>query len=168
MAYLILVGMMGSGKSTVGRVLADRLDLPFFDTDKQLERELGRSVKALFQVFGEDAFRDHETRLLRDWADGEGVISTGGGIVLREENWEQMRRLGVTVYLEADAETLKERLRRARAKRPLLAFEDWESRLEELLRVRQTLYEKADFRVASGLDDPDVMADRVMEALGWA
>jgi shikimate kinase len=102
----ILVGMMGAGKSTVGRMLAERAGREFLDTDQLITRRLGRPVNQLFQLYGQDAFREHEAAMIRSLEPGANVIATGGGTVLREDNWEQFRRLGATVYLEIAPELL--------------------------------------------------------------
>lgn len=156
--YFVLVGMMGSGKTTLGRALAERLDVPFEDTDRMLEFRLGRSIPSLFKVYGESAFRDHETSLLRSLEPKTGVLSTGGGIVVREENWKELRRLGKTIYLDVPFEVLKERLRTAKRPRPLLQHPDWEDRLKQLLEDRIPLYRKADVVLECGdREIPDAM-----------
>ncbi len=145
--YWILLGMMGSGKTTVGRELATMADLPFEDTDRLLQHRLGRSIQSMFDIYGESTFRDHETSILRALDPQPGVLSTGGGIVIRPENWDELRRLGTTIYLEVDADLLIERLRASRKKRPLLEVDQWEQRLRDLLETRRPLYEQADRRV---------------------
>lgn len=147
MALVILIGMMGSGKSTVGMELAKLMNVPFLDTDRLLEHRLGRPVRQWFQVYGEEAFREHETLMLQNLSDSEGVLATGGGIVLREENWAELRRLGTTVFLDVDFDILKDRLTRTKRKRPLLEVENWEVKLQELLAFRRPLYERADLSV---------------------
>lgn len=140
----ILVGMMGAGKSTVGRLLAEALCLPFLDSDTLLQNRLGRSIPQIFSLYGEAAFRDHESSVLRCLERQPGVLATGGGIVLREENWEQFRRLGTTIFLDVPPSVLKERLRQSKRRRPLLEFEDWEDRFDKLYAARREFYLKAD------------------------
>lgn len=152
----ILVGMMGSGKSTVGKALADLTGRTFNDTDAMIQARLGRTISQIFQVYGEEAFRDHETSLLKSLAPDNSVISTGGGIVVREANWTEMRRLGTTVFLDADHSTLVDRLERSKRKRPLLEVPDWKERLRNLMEQRRSYYEKADitFKVSdAGLEE---------------
>lgn len=165
MGCVILVGMMGSGKTTVGRNLAARLDVPFKDTDKMLGHILGRPEHELFRFYGEEAYRQHETRLLRDLELEDAVISTGGGIVTREENWVELRRLGTVVFLDVDAEVLKNRLRTAKKRRPLLEVPDWEDRLSQLLLERRKQYEKADISVRLGDEGLDEVVEIVLEKL---
>lgn len=142
----ILVGMMGAGKSSVARGLAEVSGRQALDTDQLLQNRFGRSVAQIFQVYGEEAFRDHETNLLKTLEPAEAILSTGGGIVLRPENWERMRSLGIIAYLEGSPETLVSRLRHSKRRRPLLEVENWEQRLEALLESRRPLYEQADLR----------------------
>src|SRR5690349_9612051 len=106
----ILVGMMGAGKSSVGRALAEASGRPFLDTDLMLQNRLGRPITQIFQVYGEETFRDHETSILRSLEPHPAIVSTGGGIVIREANWSEMKRLGLVIYLKARPETLISRL----------------------------------------------------------
>jgi shikimate kinase len=147
----ILLGMMGAGKSAVGRRLAELSGRRFLDTDLLIQARFGRSVSQIFQIYGEAAFRDHETSILRSLEPSESVLATGGGIVLREANWEELRRLGTTVYLKADLNTLCDRLEKSAKKRPLLHSEEWEQRVDTLLVQRLPLYEQADLTI--GVDD---------------
>lgn len=165
MGCVILIGMMGSGKTTVGRELAARLDLPFKDTDKMLAYLLGRPEHELFRYYGEEAYRQHETRLLRDLEPDDAVISTGGGIVTRDENWVELRRLGTTVFLDVDADVLKGRLRTAKKRRPLLEVPDWEDRLSQLLLKRRDQYEKADIHIRLGEEGIAEVVEIVLEEL---
>lgn len=163
MPLVILIGMMGSGKSTVGMELAKLLDVPFLDTDRLLEHRLGRPVRQWFQIYGEAAFREHETRMLQSLDDSAGVLATGGGIVLREENWAEMKRLGTTVFLDVDTSILKDRLTRTKRKRPLLEVENWEARFEEILATRRPLYEQADLVVRISEEDLGSVAQLICD-----
>lgn len=165
MGSVILVGMMGSGKTTVGRELAVRLDLPFKDTDKMLAYLLGRPEHELFRFLGEETYRQHESRLLRDLEQGDTVLSTGGGIVTCEENWVEMRRLGTTVFLDVDGDVLKNRLRTAKKRRPLLEVPDWEDRLSQLLRDRRQQYEKADLHIRLKTEEIEQVVEIVLGEL---
>ncbi len=165
MASLVLVGMMGSGKTTVGRIVAGRLDVPLKDTDKLLQHLLGRPVHQIFQHYGEDAFRQHESRLLRDMATEECVLSTGGGTVIREENWPELKRLGTTLFLDVDVEVLRARLATAKKIRPLLEVPGWETRVDELLAERRPMYERADFVLRLKDEDAEAVAEKVLGLL---
>jgi shikimate kinase len=162
MGSLVLVGMMGSGKTTVGRIVAGRLGVPLKDTDKLLQRLLGRPVHQVFQFYGEDAFRQHESRLLRDMPVEQCVLSTGGGIVLREENWPHLKRLGTTLFLDVDVDVLKARLATAKKIRPLLEVPGWETRVSELLAERRPMYERADIVLRLKDEGADVVAEKVL------
>lgn len=136
--------MMGAGKSAVGRALAELSGREFTDTDQLLQRRFGRPVNQIFAVYGEAAFRAHETSILKSLAPGPSVVSTGGGIVAREENWREMRRLGLTAYLDAPEDELLKRLAASKKRRPLLETEDWEGRVSDLLGQRAPMYRQAD------------------------
>ncbi|QYK52116.1 MAG: shikimate kinase [Fimbriimonadaceae bacterium] len=144
---IILIGMMGSGKSTVGRALASLLNYPFEDTDQMLEYRLGRHIPQLFKLYGEEAFRSHETAILKGLEPAERVLATGGGIVLKPENWTEFKRLGKTVFLDVSTELLSSRLGQSNRKRPLLQTENWEDKLSDLYAGRRHLYEQAEIIV---------------------
>lgn len=166
MGCLILVGMMGSGKTSVGRILSSRLGLPFRDTDKMIQDILGRPVHQLFKHYGEDAFRQHETRLLQDLEVSDCVLSTGGGTVIRDENWTELRRLGKTVFLDVAIEVLKERLKTAKKIRPLIEAPGWEDRLDQIIQDRRPMYERADIVIRLKDEGHEQVADMVLQAIG--
>ncbi len=164
---LVLVGMMGAGKSTVGHLVAERLGWRYLDSDEQVEAETGRTVVELFAERGEAAFRTEESRVLAEalGADEPVVVSAAGGVVLAEENRSLLRRRGPVVWLRAEPATLAARLGQG-AGRPLLGS-DPAGRIVELDEVRRPLYET----VATAVVDvdrlsPEVVADRVLEAAG--
>jgi shikimate kinase len=152
----ILLGMMGSGKSSIGKALAEATERRFLDTDILIENRFGRRISEIFRVYSEEAFRDHETSVLKSLDVTDSVIATGGGIVLREENWCELRRLGTTVFLDVDVGLLRTRLEGARRIRPLLAQDGWFEQLKSLYERRRPLYEQADVRIVLG--DMDVPA----------
>lgn len=138
-----LVGLPGSGKSTVGRQLARRLQLPFVDSDHVLEERLGCSIRSYFERAGEDAFRDQEQAVLDELTRmPQGVLSTGGGAVLRAANRSCLKTRTQVVYLKSTAEELFRRLRHD-TQRPLLQVADPLARLRELYAVRDPLYREA-------------------------
>lgn len=136
--------MMGSGKSTVGRDLAKLAGRTFVDTDVLLQNRFGRAVSQIFQIYGEEAFRGHETSVLKSLEPGNSVVSTGGGMAMRDENWVEMRRLGLVIFLDVPPDRLVDRLRRSKKKRPLLEVEDWEKRVADLYYQRLPMYQRAD------------------------
>ncbi|MBD2327296.1 shikimate kinase [Alkalinema sp. FACHB-956] len=165
---LYLIGMMGSGKSTVGQVLADRLGYQFFDSDTVIEQVAQQPVSQIFAESGEAVFRELETRVLAEIAGhGRKLVATGGGIVLKPENWGYLRH-GVIIWLDASIEILKTRLE-ADTTRPLLQGTDLETKLTSLYADRQALYAQADLRIMLGeTDTPEEICDRILLALAKA
>jgi shikimate kinase len=163
---IVLIGMMGAGKSSVGRVLSRRLRLPRFDTDELLAAEHGMPVAQVFTTLGEERFRDAETTVLRKLDATEmAVIVTGGGVVLRSENLPLLRGLGTTIWLKADEEKLFRRVSR-RNSRPLLQTADPRQTLRELLAKREPLYAAAaDLVVDTSTAMQDEVASHILEAL---
>jgi shikimate kinase len=157
--------MMGAGKSSVGRALAELSGREFVDTDLLLQHRFGRPVHQIFSLYGEDAFRHHETSVLKTLDPSPVVLATGGGIVTREANWDELRRLGRTIYLNASLETLVARLEASKKKRPLLMTEAWPERVETLLEQRRALYEQADIMIEVDSDDVKGLAVRVLQAI---
>ena len=137
-----LVGPMGSGKTSIGQRVARRLGLEFFDCDHELEGQTGASVSLIFDVEGEEGFRERETRMLDQLTRRKGVlIATGGGVVLRKENRELLRRNGLVVYMSTSVAQQLRRLSRDRT-RPLLQTPDRKERLAQLAAQRNPLYEE--------------------------
>jgi len=163
---IFLVGMMGAGKTTVGRALARRLKREFIDTDKLLVERTGVAVATVFEIEGEEGFRRRESALLRELCEGEGrVVATGGGIVLSGDNRDAMRESGTVIYLRARLESLWERTRQDTS-RPLLATPNPREKLAELLKQREPLYRAAAHIVVdSGSQSASTLANRVAAAL---
>lgn len=141
---IILIGFMGSGKTTVGEHLAQQLGYHFQDTDRLLEQKAEDTISRVFEIHGEKYFRDMETELLKELLPAlkHTVLSTGGGLPLREENIRLLQELGFVVYLQASKETILSRLVGDRT-RPLLQGEDMEQKVERLLGIRTPIYIKA-------------------------
>lgn len=141
---IILIGFMGSGKSTVGKRLAEALQYEFIDTDVEIEKKEGKTISDIFNTEGEGAFRDLETELIRSFLAKEKgkVISVGGGLPLREENRKILQQLGTVVYLKATAETIYERLKGDNS-RPLLQTENPYQRIREMMKDRENKYTEA-------------------------
>ncbi len=140
MRNVYLVGLMGAGKTTVGRMLAKRLSLDFVDSDREIEARTGVSIPTIFEIEGEDGFRKRETQVIADLSLRSGqVVATGGGAVLRQENRDKMRMSGFVVYLNAPPHVLLERTRHDR-NRPLLQVADPLLKLTELLSHRDQFY----------------------------
>jgi shikimate kinase len=165
-ANIFLVGMMGAGKSTIGRALAERLGRAFVDCDKVLVERTGVPIATVFEFEGEAGFRRREAVVLAELARGRGlVIATGGGAVLLEENRRLLREHGTVIYLRAKLEHLWERTRRD-ASRPLLATPDPKATLASLLAERDPLYsEVAHLIVDTGPQSAPSLVARVVAAL---
>jgi shikimate kinase len=164
-----LVGLPGSGKSTVGRQLARRLQLPFIDTDPVIERYLGCSIRAYFEREGEERFRDEEEAVLDELTQThDGVLSTGGGVVLRAGNRERLRTRTHVVYLHSAPDEVFRRLRHDQ-NRPLLQVKDPLSRLRDLYAVRDPLYrETAHFVIETGRPSVATLVNMIVMQLELA
>jgi shikimate kinase len=162
---VVLVGMMGTGKTAVGRTLAKQLKRPFYDTDHLIEEREGRTIPAIFESNGEAYFRDVETAIIREVAARpSGVIATGGGALLRGENRVALKQRGVLVWLQADLETMVNRTKR-RPTRPLLNVQDRRSQLAGLLAERTPMYAEADISVESTDRSVEAVAQLIMNRL---
>jgi shikimate kinase len=151
---LFLVGLMGAGKTTLGRQFARWLSKRFIDADHELEARLGVSIPTIFEIEGEDAFRDREQAVISDLVTLENIVlGTGGGAVLREANRRSLAANGTIVYLHADPATLYERIRHSRH-RPLLKSADPAGRIAELYAIRDPIYRSvAHHVIASDRDE---------------
>lgn len=163
---IFLVGMMGAGKTTVGRALAQRAGLDFVDTDRVLVERCGVPVATIFEIEGEDGFRKRESGVLVELAERDAcVVATGGGAVLAAENRQVMRDAGTVIYLRARVESLWERLRHDTS-RPLLATPDPRATLADLLHKRDPLYrDAAHLIVDTGAQSASTLVGRVLTAL---
>ena len=162
---LYLVGMMGSGKSSAGRHLAERLGYRFLDADSSIEQVAGRSIPELFASEGETGFRDLEAAVLNQIASWHSlVVATGGGVVTRPENWGQLQQ-GVVIWLDAPDALLLERLSADPTPRPLMQSADPAARLAELMTQRRPLYAQADLHIVQDGRTADQVAEQVLEAL---
>jgi shikimate kinase len=165
---VVLVGMMGAGKSTIGRRLAARLQLAFVDADTEIEAAHRMAIPDIFATYGEPYFRDGEARVIARLLDnGSCVIATGGGAVMRDETRERIQHQAVSIWLKADADVILRRVKR-RADRPLLKTADPAATIERLLGEREPLYRQADLTIASRDVPHDRIVDECVDALhGW-
>lgn len=162
---IVLVGMMGAGKTCIGRRLAERLGARFIDADDEIETAAGCAIEDIFEVYGEQAFRDVERRVIARLLSGPAhVLATGGGAFMDEETRRRIRRNGVSVWLRADLDLLLGRVARRRD-RPLLRNGNRRETIEALMRERYPIYAEADITVDSGKEVPETTVQRVMDAL---
>jgi len=156
---IVLVGMMGVGKSTIGRRMAARLKLPFVDADTEIESAAGMTIPEIFERHGEPHFRDGEARVIARLLDGGPIVlATGGGAFMREETRARIAAKAISIWLRADHDVIMRRVRR-RADRPLLQTADPEGTVTRLLTEREPVYANADLTIASR----DVPHDRIVE-----
>jgi shikimate kinase len=162
---IVLVGMMGAGKSTIGRRLAGRLRLPFLDADIEIEAAAGMSIPDIFETHGEPHFRDGEARVIARLLDsGPAVLATGGGAFMREETRNRIRDKAVSIWLKADVDIIMRRVKR-RADRPLLQTEDPAATVSRLLEQREPVYQSADLTIWSRDVPHERIVDECIEAL---
>lgn len=166
---IALIGLPGSGKSTVGRQLARRFQLPFYDSDRVIEERIACSIKDFFAREGEDRFRDIEESVVDDLTQrGNGVISTGGGAVLRPSNRQYLHSRCQVVYLKSAPEELARRLKHDTS-RPLLQVEDPLGRLRDLFAIRDPLYrETAHFTIETGRPSVATLVNMIVMQLELA
>lgn len=157
--------MMGAGKTTIGKLLGEKTGRKFIDTDKLIEKRLGRPISQFFKLYGEQAFRDHETAVIQSLTSGASVVATGGGAVLRDENLAHLLSIGTVIYLRSEPSELTRRLQASKKKRPLLSTEDWEEKVVTILQSRAELYEKANIIVDVDEVDQDEIVERVLAAI---
>lgn len=162
---VVLVGLMGAGKTKVGGVLARMLQIPFIDSDLEVERVAGMAVSDVFDLYGEVAFRDCEAKVIaRLLRGGVQVIATGGGAFMNETTRALIKREAVSIWMRADIDVLLERTAQS-GRRPLLQTDDPRVVLQRLMDVRYPVYEQADITVDSGAQTPQDMARHMMDVL---
>jgi shikimate kinase len=162
---IVLVGLMGAGKTTIGRRLAKRLGLPFVDSDEEIEKAADRRISEIFERFGEAGFRDGERRVMRRLIEGPPkVIATGGGAFVDAETRALILAHGVAIWLQAEAETLAERVGR-RPGRPLLKDRDALTVLRDLGEARSPYYAEAHLHICSRAVPHEKTVQRIVEAL---
>jgi shikimate kinase len=162
---IVLVGLMGAGKSCIGRRLAARLDVPFVDADAEIEKAAGLSVAEIFEKYGEPYFRDGERRVMtRLLQDEPCILAAGGGAFMDEDTRKLIKQNAVSLWLRAELDTLVTRTK-GRSHRPLLNSGDPRETLQQLMDTRYPIYGEADVAIDTGMDNPNVTAARALEAL---
>ena len=163
--FIVLVGLMGAGKTKLGRIIASSFGLPFVDADKEIELAAGCSIQEIFDRFGEEYFRDGERRVIqRILSEAPAVLSTGGGAFMNEETQAEISKHGVAVWLRADLDLLVRRTER-RSGRPLLNKSNGREILAGLIDERYPVYAKADFAVDVSDEPAPETAKRIMREL---
>lgn len=164
---IFLVGMMGCGKTTIGRGIAESLSRPFVDLDDAIEKRTNRTINDLFENSGEFHFRTCEAQVLRDLPRSypRAVIATGGGTPLHFDNMDFLNANGLTIFLDIDIHMLVERLADQREKRPLLRRDDWETYLTGLAQQRRSAYEQAQVSVSINSNDAAATIKQILQQL---
>lgn len=163
---IFLVGLMGAGKTTIGRQIANELSLDFYDSDHEIENRTGVTIAHIFDIEGEAGFRKRETQMLDVLTQKKGIVlATGGGAILNPENRQFLMSRGTTIYLYAGIDTLVERTAKDR-NRPLLQTEDPRATLQQLLDIRDPLYrETADIIIDTGKDSVRLALKEILDAI---
>jgi len=162
---IVMVGMMGAGKSSIGRRLANRLGMPFVDADTEIEQAANQSIPDIFEQYGEAYFRDGERRVIQRLLDGKPkVLATGGGAFIQPETRAAIRASGISIWLKADRDLLLSRVKR-RNNRPLLKLGDPAEVLERLIAERYPIYAEAEIHVQSRDVAHDQVIDDILAAL---
>ncbi|HSG02312.1 MAG TPA: shikimate kinase AroK [Marinobacterium sp.] len=163
---IFLIGPMGSGKSTIGRLLSNELKLEFVDSDRVIEERAGANIPWIFDVEGEEGFRAREETVIDQVTEQDNIVlATGGGVVLRENNRKVLRERGFVIYLHASVDQQVERTARDK-NRPLLQTENPRARLEELIRIRDPLYRQtADFVMRTDRRHPRAVIGEIIKVL---
>lgn len=161
---IYLVGLMGAGKTTIGRAVAKALKVPFYDSDKAIEESTGVDIPTIFEFEGEEGFRDREQKMIQQLVKMDGIVlATGGGAILREENRRLLKDNGFIVYLQCSADRILERTRRD-SQRPLLNTTNPRERIETLFAQREPLYLScADFKVDTGALQSKVVVNLILD-----
>lgn len=160
---IYLTGFMGAGKTTIGEELAKQLQLPVIDTDQQIEKKLNKSIREIFEQHGEQYFRNQETRILKELPTSDTIITTGGGIVINSENREWMKKNGQVVLLNADLDTIYERVHKD-PNRPIASKKN-KAELIDLYQSRVEFYKDCTFIVETADKNIDEIVNEINERL---
>jgi shikimate kinase len=164
---IVLVGMMGAGKSSIGRRLAARLNIPFVDADTEIETAAQMTIADIFARQGEDYFRSGEARVIARLLDGgPQVLATGGGAVMNADTRAAIKAKGVSIWLTADVDVLMRRINKRRHERPMLQAEDPAARLRELMTEREPVYALSDLTVQSREVPHEAIVTEIVAVLG--
>jgi len=163
---VVITGFMCSGKTSIGKKLAEKLNFDFLDTDDLIENKVGMRITEIFEKYGEPYFRELETQIIKEVSEKDKlVISTGGGVVLREENVNNLRKNGVIINLVAKPETIYERLKKQPGIRPLLNKPNPLEEIKKLLECREIYYKNCDFRVETDNLSVEEIVEKILNFL---
>jgi shikimate kinase len=163
---VVITGFMCSGKTSVGKKLAEKLNFDFLDTDDLIENKVGMRITEIFEKYGEPYFRELEAQIIKEVSEKDKlVISTGGGVVLREENVNNLRKNGVIINLVAKPETIYERLKKQPGIRPLLNKPNPLEEIKKLLEYRERYYKNCDFRVETDNLSVEEIVEKILNFL---
>jgi len=163
MKNIILIGFMGTGKTTIGRLLASSLGRPFIDSDKKLEDEQGMTIRELFELHGEAYFRQKEREMIAKLSRySNTVIATGGGVVLSANSMRRLKKNGVIISLNASIDTILERTGRRNTRPLLMEASAREQTIRNLMQERFDLYQEADFTIDTNHDSPQHVINEIM------
>lgn len=161
---IVLVGLSGSGKTTIGKLLEQKINLKFIDTDEIIVNNENRSINDIFATDGEKYFRQIEFEVVRKVSEqNDLIISTGGGVVLNQENIDNLKKNGIVFYLKTSVDTLVNRLKNDTT-RPLLKTDDLRLKLEKMLFDRATFYEKADYIIKNDNDNIEQTVENILRS----
>jgi shikimate kinase len=165
MVNIVLTGFMGAGKSAVGRMLRELTGMEMVDTDNMIERDAGMVISEIFEKFGEPHFRELEKKAVKEASELENhIIVTGGGVVLKEENIDNLKKNGKIIYLHAPAEVLYERIK-DETHRPLLQVDDPLGKIKEMLEFRAPFYANNDFTIGTENMGIDGVAEEIIKII---
>jgi len=161
---IYLVGLMGAGKTTIGRQLAKALQLPFYDSDKAIEEQTGVDIPTIFEYEGEEGFRVREQNMIEELTQIDGIVlATGGGAILREENRQVLKKNGYVVYLQCSVDKILQRTKRD-TQRPLLDTTNPRDRIEKLFSEREALYLScADFKIETSSMQSKAVVQNILD-----
>ncbi len=162
---VVLIGMMGSGKTHFGRLLSSALDLPFHDSDNLIEKKAGCSVSEIFERWGEGKFREAEANTIQDYiAQGPSVLATGGGAILNAQTAEVVFSQSISIWIDAPLDVILERVSRNK-NRPLLACENPREVLQQLMEARAPIYERARIHIKVGEENTERTLEKILDAI---
>ena len=163
---IVLIGMMGSGKTSVGKELAKKLNLEFVDIDHEIEKKYEKSVSEIFKINGEQFFRKIEENMSCKFIDGKpGVISLGGGGYINKKIRNKIKTNGISIWINPSLENIYHRINKSTNKRPLLDYKNLKKTIKEIYDVRKPIYKKADHIIKTKSDNKKIIVEKIIKKL---